>query len=72
VTLEVTVANDSALTLSVGPFDPALLDAELAREASDGVDLRRVLETVADSLRTSERADGAWVELTKQLEPAHG
>jgi hypothetical protein len=39
-------------------------------DADGGLDLRRVLETVCDTHEIEERADGAWVELTKRVASA--
>ena len=62
--VSVTVAVEpDAIHATVGPF---------AREALAGLDgdgsglgLRRVLETLTDTLRVEERDGGAWVVLTK-------
>jgi hypothetical protein len=72
VTLRVEADRGGALKLSVGPFDKQLLADELERETSEGLNLRRVLETVADRVETADEEDGAWVLLTKQLERANG
>jgi hypothetical protein len=52
-----------AIHATVGPFAREQL-AELDGDGS-GLGLRRVLETVTDSLRVEERDGGAWVALTK-------
>ena len=72
VTLRVTADRGGALQLAVGPFDKQLLADELERETSEGLNLRRVLETVADRVETAQEEDGVWVVLTKQLERANG
>jgi hypothetical protein len=55
----------AALRATVGPFDRASLRG---LDEEDGVlGLRRVLETVCDTIETDERDDGVWVELTKQI-----
>ena len=72
VTLRVSIDREGALTLAVGSFDKKVLARELDRETSEGLDLRRVLQTVADSVEVSEEDDGAWVVLTKQLERTDG
>jgi anti-sigma regulatory factor (Ser/Thr protein kinase) len=50
----------------VGPFDESL-ERELDRESSDGVGLRRVLETVVDGVAVTSRDGQPWVELTKEV-----
>jgi hypothetical protein len=66
VTVAVRVGN-GAIHASVGPFDDALR-AELERETTEGVGLRRVLETVVDQVDLGTRGDGTWVELTKTVQ----
>jgi hypothetical protein len=56
--------EESALHVAVGPFSPEALRELDGRGVELG--LRRVLETVCDSVEREERDDGAWVELTKQ------
>jgi len=60
------------LTLALGPFDAAQLERELGREPDGAPPIRRVLETVADTVDTDEREDGAWMVLTKRIEGADG
>src|SRR3989454_12851412 len=48
VTLRVSIDREGALTLAVGSFDKKVLARELDRETSEGLDLRRVLQKVAD------------------------
>jgi serine/threonine-protein kinase RsbW len=62
--------DEGALRAGVGPFAPEALRS-LDEEASS-LGLRRVLETVCDSVERDERADGAWVELTKRSPAAAG
>jgi anti-sigma regulatory factor (Ser/Thr protein kinase) len=64
VTLSVRIEED-ALTASVGPFDERIA-GELQSEGG-GLGLRRVLETVVDSVEVSERDGARWVELHKSL-----
>jgi hypothetical protein len=67
---EVTVAvrlDDHGLGLGVGPFGCERLRGELADESAE-VGLRRVLETVADSVEVVERDGGCWVDLRKRVE----
>jgi hypothetical protein len=55
--------DDSRVRTTVGPFtDDAI--AELDEDGS-GLGLRRVLETVSDTLEVDHRDGGAWVELSK-------
>ena len=65
ITLAVRVHDDEIETL-VGPFDRTLTD-ELAREVGKSVGLRRVLETVMDSVEVTERDGAPWVALTKRF-----
>jgi hypothetical protein len=56
--------GDGGLRARVGPFPvEALRDLD---EESGALGLRRVLETVCDSVERDERSDGAWVELMKR------
>ncbi len=66
VTVQLRLADDAIVT-RVGPFAADRLRAELERDASDDVTLRRILDTVVDSYELD--ADG-WLELTKGLEEA--
>jgi anti-sigma regulatory factor (Ser/Thr protein kinase) len=62
ISVRIAVDNGRVRT-SVGPFSRDAL-AELDGDGS-GLGLRRVLETVADSLEVEDRDGGAWVELAK-------
>ena len=66
VTLELSVVQD-AIEASVGPFRARSVQRAL-EAGSDGVDLRRVLDTVVDRVEVSEREGGDWVQLTKRIE----
>jgi len=66
VTLELSVV-DGAIEASVGPFRARSVEHALEAE-SDGVGLRRVLDTVVDRVEVSEREGGDWVRLTKRIE----
>lgn len=66
VTLELSVVQD-AIEASVGPFRARSVQHAL-EAGSDGVDLRRVLDTVVDRVEVSERDGGDWVQLTKRIE----
>ena len=61
ITLSVRVEGET-MHAALGPFDETL-EADLAR--SDGVGLRRVLDTVVDDVRVVDRGGRPWVELTK-------
>ncbi|MHB8468195.1 MAG: hypothetical protein ACYDCH_00330 [Gaiellaceae bacterium] len=64
--LEVRVrVEDGSLCAAAGPFAAAAL-AELDGDGA-AFGLRRVLETVADSVEVEERAGGSWVELRKRI-----
>jgi hypothetical protein len=62
LTVELEV-GDGVIVASVGPFADDVVD-EL-EQPSEGVGLRRVLETVVDSFGATEQGDGQWVELQK-------
>jgi hypothetical protein len=65
ITLSVRV-EDGSIRALLGPFDETL-QAELDRESSDGVGLRRVLETVVDGVQVTQRDGLPWVALTKAV-----
>ena len=67
ITVSVRVENETIHAL-VGPFDGSL-EQELARDTGDAVGLRRVLETVVDSVEVKNRDGDPWVELTKAMKP---
>jgi hypothetical protein len=62
--------DDGRLQARVGPFPTEALRA--LDEDGGSLGLRRVLETVCDSVERDERADGAWVELTKRAPAGAG
>ena len=66
--LDVTYADLEDLQVGIEAL-LALRAPETVHEedADGGLDLRRVLETVCDTHEIEERADGAWVELTKRV-----
>ena len=66
VTLELSVVQD-AIEASVGPFRARSVQHAL-EAGSDGVGLRRVLDTVVDRVEVSERDGGDWVQLTKRID----
>ena len=57
--------DDGELRASVGPFTPDAL-AQLDRGPGD-LPLRRVLETVCDSVTVAERDGASWVDVRKQV-----
>ena len=65
ISVSVRVEGDTIHAL-VGPFDKSL-EQELARDSSDGVGLKRVLDTVVDGLEVMDRDGEPWVELTKAV-----
>jgi hypothetical protein len=62
VSVIVTVESDT-VRATVGPFTAEAL-AELERDSTE-LGLRRVLETVTDSLHVEKRDGATWVALTK-------
>jgi anti-sigma regulatory factor (Ser/Thr protein kinase) len=65
---DVTVSlrlDDDALVATVGPFGGRV--AEELRSGGEGLGLRRVLDTVVDDVKLTERDDAQWVELTKRV-----
>ena len=59
----VVAVEPDAVRATVGPFTREAL-AELDKDGSE-LGLKRVLETVTDSVEVEERDGGAWVALTK-------
>lgn len=64
VTVSVAVEGD-VLRASIGPFDETLA-AELERNGGP-VGLRRVLDTVVDSVELTDRDGEPWIVLTKTV-----
>jgi hypothetical protein len=62
--------DDGRLRARIGPFPADALRG--LDEDAGSLGLRRVLETVCDSVERDERADGAWVELTKRAPASAG
>lgn len=69
ITLSLDIA-DSELHAAVGPFQGGGLRADLEGELGESLSLRRLLDTVVDRYEVADRADGAWVELSKRVERA--
>ena len=57
--------DDARVRTTVGPFTDSAI-AELDDDGA-GLGLRRVLETVSDTLEVDRREGGAWVELSKGM-----
>ena len=68
VTIEIRVDNGTIATV-IGPVTESTA-AELEQEAGDSLGLRRLLETVVDSVTLAERESGSWIELRKDYELA--
>ena len=68
VTIQVRIENGTIATV-IGPVTESTA-AELEQEAGDSLGLRRLLETVVDSVTLSERDGGSWIELRKGYELA--
>lgn len=68
LTIELRVEGGTIAAL-IGPVT-ASTAAELEEEAGDAIGLRRLLETVVDSVTVAERDGGPWVELRKGYELA--
>lgn len=67
VTVSVHVEPDR-IEASIGPFGSGTQELDLGREVEKGVPLRRVLETVCDSVDVEERDGGSWVVLAKNVQ----
>ncbi len=69
---EITVGvklEEGALAISVGPFEGDPLRAELAAaDSEERVGLKRILDTVSDSVEVIDDEDGCWVRLTKKVD----
>lgn len=71
VTVTVRVEGDTIHTF-VGPFKSARLREELERAAGDELSLRRLLDTVCDSVTLEDRGEGQWIQLTKTVQAVAG
>jgi hypothetical protein len=72
---EVTVSvhvEPNRIEASIGPFGSNAQELDLDREVEEGVPLRRVLETVCDSVDVQEREGGCWVVLAKNVQVKTG
>jgi hypothetical protein len=70
VTLSLRV-DEGTVHASVGPFGDGVAD-DLTSEDEPGLGLRRVLETVVDDVRVTNREGACWVELRKRVPEATG
>jgi len=68
LTIELRVEGGT-IAAFIGPVTESTA-AELEEETGDSLGLRRLLETVVDSVRISERESGPWIELRKGYELA--
>ena len=66
VTVSVRVQPDQ-IEASIGPFGSGDQELDLDREVEEGVPLRRVLETVCDSIGVVDGEGGRWVVLRKSV-----
>ncbi|MDX6477590.1 MAG: hypothetical protein QOG29_177 [Gaiellaceae bacterium] len=67
ITVSVRVQPDE-IEASIGPFGPDDEQLDLAREVEEGVPLKRVLETVCDSVDVVDGDGGRWVVLKKSVQ----
>jgi anti-sigma regulatory factor (Ser/Thr protein kinase) len=66
VTVEVTLADDGVL-LAMGPLAGSRLRADLESDASEGIGLGRLLDTVAEHVEVEERDGKDWLRLEKRV-----
>jgi hypothetical protein len=66
VTVELVLADDGVL-VTMGPLAGTRLRADLASEATEGIGLGRLLETVAERVEVEERDGSAWLRLEKRV-----
>ena len=68
VTIAVSV-REGAIETAIGPMRDGVRD-ELEATEGEGVGLRRILDTLVDSVEVTPRDGGEWVKLTKAVEAA--
>ena len=68
VTIAVSV-REGAIETAIGPMRDGVRD-ELAATEGEDVGLRRILDTLVDSVELTPRDGGDWVKLTKAVEAA--
>jgi anti-sigma regulatory factor (Ser/Thr protein kinase) len=66
VNVELVLADDGVL-LTMGPLAGPRLRADLESEASEGIGLGRLLETVAEHVDLEERDGKDWLRLEKRV-----
>ena len=66
VTVELTLEDDGVL-LAMGPLAGSRLRADLASDASEGIGLGRLLDTVAERVDVEEREGNDWLRLEKRV-----
>jgi anti-sigma regulatory factor (Ser/Thr protein kinase) len=59
--------NPGTIETAIGPLRDGVR-RELAREQGDEVGLRRILDTLVDSVEVEDRDGGLWVTLQKSVE----
>lgn len=69
VTIAVSV-REGAIETAIGPMRDGVRDELEATEGED-VGLRRILDTLVDSVELTPRDGGEWVKLTKAVEASH-
>lgn len=70
ITVHARVAGDT-LETRIGPFSEAVA-RELAGPGEAGLGLRRILDTVTDSVSVGTEDGRYWIELRKMLAPTNG
>jgi hypothetical protein len=71
VTLSLHV-DGNQIKADVGPFAAGSVSAELARDAENGIGLRRLLDTVVDEFSVTDSDGADWVRLTKTARSGEG
>ena len=66
VTVELTL-EDHGVLLAMGPLAGARLRADLESDASEGIGLGRLLDTVAEHVDVEERDGADWLRLEKRV-----
>lgn len=68
VTVELTMTPGSVEVL-LGPLDAAKVESDLEREVeeSEGIGLRRLLDTVVENARLEQLDGGSWLRLEKRI-----
>ena len=61
--------DGGTIEVMIGPL-PAATASDLEQDGGAGIGLKRLLETVVDSVALSERDGRPWVELRKSYAPA--